>query len=571
MNSTCSLRTHPLVVRITAILSVTALIACSEGPELVPQDANPDTRLTPDAMVADAMADTRADADVPTWRSALYPEGWEPGWLDSDGRGLHDFSYAGYRHGQTPPSPLDSDLPSYDVSDFGADPSGTTDSTNAIQAAIDAATEGGTINIPPGLFRIDGELVVRSSNTLLHGAGPDLTRLHFTTSRDRSYKAHLSFLGNTAHDTEIPLAEDEATRSMQVRVMDAGDLAPGDDISIGWTITEEFVEDHGMTGTWQAFNGRWQPFFWRTIISIDRSATPHRITIDVPLRSAALLRDSPSLRRHPGLLSEVGIEDVGVSNAVGWSDAWSEDQVHAIGLDGVKDAWVRRVESFVSPSAPASGDGSGAHLQSSGILVKRAMRVSVLESRMEFAQHRGGGGNGYLFEVRQSSEVLFQDCVARAGRHGFIQNWGFGATGIVWSRVHSLEGRSFFSPDSPISQAGFSEFHHSLATANLIDQSRFDDGWSAVNRGDYSSGAGHSATETVFYNSSGSGSLRSAQYGWGYVIGTSPEINIVTRPFSTARQGTEPEDFVEGAGLGQGLQPPSLYEDQRRRRLSLSD
>jgi len=353
--------------------------------------------------------------------------------------------------------------------------------------------------------------------------------------------------------------------------MDAGDLMPGEDISIGWIITDDFVEDHGMTGTWQAFNGRWQPFYWRTIVSIDRSVTPHRITIDVPLRSAALLRDSPTIRRHPGLLSEVGIEALGVSNAVDWEAAWAENQVHAIGLDGVRDAWIRQVHSFVSPSAPTSGPGESAHLQSSGILIKRAMRVSVLESRMEFPQHRGGGGNGYLFEVRQSSEILFQDCIARAGRHGFIQNWGFGATGIVWHRVHSLEGRSFFSPDSSISQAGFSEFHHSLATANLIDQSRFDDGWSAVNRGDYSSGAGHSATESVFYNSTGTGTLRSAQFGWGYIIGTSPDINIVTRPFGVGRQGTEPEDYVEGAGRGSGLYPASLYEDQRRRRLSRAE
>ena len=43
------------------------------------------------------------------WRSALYPEGWTPETTDSQGRFLHDFSYAGYRLGEVePPSTISS-------------------------------------------------------------------------------------------------------------------------------------------------------------------------------------------------------------------------------------------------------------------------------------------------------------------------------------------------------------------------------------------------------------------------------------------------------------------------------
>ena len=38
------------------------------------------------------------------------------------------------------------------------------------------------------------------------------------------------------------------------------------------------VAEHGMTGTWQAFNGTWQPFFRRTVVAIDRDVTPHAVT-----------------------------------------------------------------------------------------------------------------------------------------------------------------------------------------------------------------------------------------------------------------------------------------------------
>ena len=36
------------------------------------------------------------------WESTLYPKDWEPGFADSEGRFLHDFSYAGYHRGEIP-------------------------------------------------------------------------------------------------------------------------------------------------------------------------------------------------------------------------------------------------------------------------------------------------------------------------------------------------------------------------------------------------------------------------------------------------------------------------------------
>ena len=438
------------------------LSACGEpSPSIV--DAASALDSTPDASLDASMADARAmDANPDTpgsdaslvdseveagWRSALYPIDWTPDLTDSEGRFLHDFSYAGYRNGE---ADLGRDLPALTIDavrDHRADPSGLSDSTAAIQAAIDAAAAmgGAIVFLPEGLFRIDSELLVQSSRTVLRGAGPSRTRLHFTAHAGRAYQAHLQFRGSTRHDIELALSADAPNRSRRLDVDDAGSLSVGDDVMLGWVITDAFVEEHGMSGTWRAFNGDWQPFFWRTIVDIDRSTSPHRITLDVPLRYPAQVRDRASLRRVTGLIRESGVEDLAVANAVGWSDAWAQNQVHAIGLDGLKDSWVRNVHSFVSPSAPSTGRGQDTHLQSSGVIVRRSMRVTVADSRMEFAQNRGGGGNGYLFEVRQSSEILFRDCVARAGRHNFIQNWGFGATGIVWLRIDSREGRAFFS------------------------------------------------------------------------------------------------------------------------------
>ena len=180
-----------------------------------------------------------------------------------------------------------------------------------------------------------------------------------------------------------------------------------------------------MTGTWRAFNGTWQSFFRRTVVAVDTSRTPHRVTLDVPLRYPAKLRDGASLRVETGYIAECGIENLGIANAVAWDDAWSQAQVHAIEFQGAKDCWVRNVKTFVSPHP----DADGYHLQNGGIRVLASKRLTVADCDFEKAQNRGGGGCGYLYEILQSSEILIRDCVGRDGRHNFIQNWGFGTTG----------------------------------------------------------------------------------------------------------------------------------------------
>ena len=127
---------------------------------------------------------------------------------------------------------------------------------------------------------------------------------------------------------------------------------------------------------------------------------------------------------------------------------------------------------------------------------------------MEKAQNRGGGGAGYLFEISRSSEVLTRDCTAIAGRHNFIQNWDFGASGLVWLRCVSQEGRGFSNSRDRRGYSGLSEYHHSLAMACLVDSCTLDDGWFGGNRHDWGAGAGNTVTQSVYWNTRGEGVLR---------------------------------------------------------------
>jgi len=113
------------------------------------------------------------------WRSSLYPERWKPGFKDSRGRFLHDFSYAGY-HGDNRPIPhITENVLNITEAPYSADNTGTKDVTSIIQQALNDAgsSGGGVVYLPAGTYRIkipsgaDHGLAISYNHTVLRGAG----------------------------------------------------------------------------------------------------------------------------------------------------------------------------------------------------------------------------------------------------------------------------------------------------------------------------------------------------------------------------------------------------------------
>lgn len=65
---------------------------------------------------------------------------------------------------------------------FGADATGVTDSTVAIQAAIDFLSGGGIINFPPGIFKVNVASLVLKEGQILQGAGTKATTIINSTN-----------------------------------------------------------------------------------------------------------------------------------------------------------------------------------------------------------------------------------------------------------------------------------------------------------------------------------------------------------------------------------------------------
>ena len=506
------------------------------------------------------------DADLP-WRSALFPADWTPAFSGPGGEFLHDVSYAGYRRSEVA-LPAAWPGPVVDVTEHGAMAGADQDSTPAFVAALAALPPGGgVIFVPDGEYTLASRLRIDRSGVLIRGASRAGARLRFTHVTGGE-AASITFAGAASPGAgAVALVEDAAPRSHLVRVADSTGLRPGDHVLLDLEITQAFIDEHGMGGLWDTGTnsalGARKVLFRREITAVDGAA----ITLDVPVRYPLRVRDRAALRKDAGALRECGVEHLSITDATTAAVAAAAPRAHALELSHVEDCFIRDVASYASPRSPVPG----AHLRSGGIYVVGSKRVTVAEVSMAHAQNHGTGGAGYGLEASASSDVLFRDSQVEDVRHGLIQNWDFGSSGLVWlrcdSRGNTLSGEPVIG--------GRSEFHHRLAVASLFDSTLDTVGFNAHNRGDESSNAGHAATESIFWNVRGANPtdsyLISYQAGRGYVIGTRDlTVQVVPGPLEEVlgvAAHTEPVDWAEGIDRGATLDPPSLFDAQLALRL----
>ncbi|SDE02532.1 Fibronectin type III domain-containing protein [Paenibacillus sp. UNCCL117] len=528
----------------------------------------------------------RADAlEDETWRSALYPSTWTPGYADSEGRFLHDFSYAGYRKGE---QPLPTVVPGVAVqvtdAPYNADPTGLQDSTAAIQQAIDdvGLQGGGVVYVPEGVYRIKPQagnaysLTIAHSGVVLRGAGADKTFL-FNDEINMRQK-NIVLIRPAAGDWYEPVssavyaAADIPNQSTELSLDNVSGLATGDWIVITGSVTEDFMEDHGMTGYWDtSLRG---PAFYRQITDID--ALNSKITIDIPTRYELKIRDQARVYKVAPHISEVGVEDLAIGNKENPKSGWTETDYNvpgtgaydahnsnAILLTHVVDGWMQRVHSY-----RPDGNIADHHLLSNGIKFLRTRNVTISDCFMSSPQSITGGGNGYMYTVG-GNEGLIQFSRAAYGRHNF-------------SFQHMAASGNVLYRNTSSNPAKVSDFHNFLSMSNLYDNMTLNnDTLESVFRHHGSQLIhGQTGTQNTFWNTHGNGGLPgsnqhiaidSRQYGYGYIIGTwgkSPSVR--TTPTIMREVETAPEDWKEGIGLGQTLAPQSLYADQLYKRAGLA-
>jgi hypothetical protein len=245
---------------------------------------------------------------------------------------------------------------------------------------------------------------------------------------------------------------------------------------------------------------------------------------------------------------------------------------------------MRDVASFSPPE-----NRGASHITSFGVRLRDCRSITLDHVRFSYPQYGGEGGNGYMFDVRDSGECLLRACSADFSRHGFSLSGMATAGNVLHACTDSHTARytgGARRDESPLFANGTgSDYHMFFAHQNLVDSCTGDSSrFSAVFR-PYGSGAKHAvaARACIYWNITGTGDsawptgdngaqalgsevVWSGQEGSGYIVGTSGVRAGVHLEKST-RPGFEGvEDLVEGVGRGASLVPQSLWLDQRARR-----
>lgn len=519
------------------------------------------------------------EAPAAPWRSALYPSTWKPG--DSNpantAQFLHDFSYAGYRLRQVEPPFRTDRIIDVTQAPYYANNTGGADVTAILQKAIDdagALSGGAVVYLPRGTYRVappSGKsyaLALTRNNVVLRGQGPTATFLYNDASNMRAKSVirvgpASGGAWTSSGTSTVSASADLPNRTVRIPLTSVSGFSVGDWIVLRTDMTASLISELNMTGLgWESLEGT---TFYRRITAIDTTAKT--LTIDIPLRAAMKTRDNARVYKIGAHVSEVGVENLaigmrenttpgtgGADFSVPGTGAYEMHDAFAVKLHHTVDGWLVNVKTY----RPASNT-QDIHLLSNGLDLSFARSITVDSCEFSKPQYRGEGGNGYLFSLR-GSDNLIKDSAANRGRHNFNFR-SLQTTGNVLFNSRMSEGSLV------------SDFHMHLSAANLMDNlTLYLDSAEAADRSPYGTiKHGLTTTQSVFWNTNGaqyhpskSYIVKSQQQGYGYVIGVRGSATRVDIPTGGA---AAPTDFAETSTSGNELQPQSLYVDQLKKRL----
>jgi len=548
-------------------------------------------------LVALCCAMMLSELSAPAWESALFTTGWvaTPDVSFETNKLIQDFSFAGYRRGEIP---LPSTPPggTYDVvAGFSADPTGTTDSTVAIQSAINAAAAagGGIVWMPAGTYRISPQgadmqcLRIASNNVVLRGAGIGQTFLLNTQTVMRNMRI-IDVAGPngaawaTTQNPSTLITNDLLGPVTQIPVASVAGFAVGDHIIVRADPGDDWANEHLEPG-WVGYGGSYgRLMYLRQIQALD--AVNNRITVDIPTRYALKTRDNARVYKKTTLITGVALENFSIGNVQhpgtsGWGEsdnvvvgtpAYEVSGHFAIRFLRVRDGWIRNVATF----SPA-GNTTTTHILNNGILLQECRGITIKGCHFQRPQYGGAGGSGYMYRVQNSGDCLLQNCTAEFSRHGFVFSHMASSGNVIHACLDKTTGKQTGNTGNQNTSGRGSDHHMHFSHSNLIDACVADDSWFEARYRPFGSVPLHNLTaaHTVFWNLEGKPSARtyvvhSQQSRYGYVIGTRGAVsNVLTSGTSTEK--TTPVDHVEGVGMGGTLTPFSLFREQRRRRLNL--
>ncbi|HLZ89787.1 MAG TPA: DUF6298 domain-containing protein, partial [Puia sp.] len=402
---------------------------------------------------------------------------------DEKGNRIPDFSYCGYKGGDT-------SIPDVHIPIRVTVPQKDGDATFRLQAALDyvaslpADKNGirGAVLLEKGVYEIDGALLLRHSGVVLRGSGmgEDGTILR-AAGRDRRTLIRIAGINDRHTEKELTIADAYVpVNARHFRLAGANPFHPGDHILVHRPSTESWIKQLGM----ETFGGGISALGWkagqrdvywdRTVTSIDGDG----VTIDAPITTAldtAVGGGKVAGYQWPGRIEEVGVENL---RCVSDYDPQNpKDEAHswmAITIENARDAWVRQV--IVTHFA-----GSAVNI------LPTASRVTVQDCKYLHPVSEIGGQRRNAF-ITDGGQTLFQRLYSERAFHDFAV--GFCAPGPN----AFVQCQSYY----PYNISGAID---SWASGILFDVVNIDgQTLSYANREQDAQGAGWCAANSLFWN-----------------------------------------------------------------------
>jgi hypothetical protein len=284
---------------------------------------------------------------------------WDPA-----GR-LPDFSFAGYRHGETePPRPP----VRINVRDFGAQGDGRHDDSAAFRRAIETI-DTGVIWIPPGRYLLREIIEIRKSGVVLRGAGPGESILYFpiplqairpnwgATTEGRptsnySWSGGFIWVQGDYQSRQIAAVTQPAQRGSNTITVDRTDgLDVGRMVELRLTDTDSnSLAIHlyqGQADDTGELRGRIRASITARIEAVHN----RQVTLNRPLRFDIQPEWRPALLAFEPTVVEVGIEDLGFAFPDGaYEGHFTELGYNAITFLRVAHSWARNLHIFNAES-----------------------------------------------------------------------------------------------------------------------------------------------------------------------------------------------------------------------------
>jgi len=291
--------------------------------------------------------------------------------------------------------------PVENIKTYGADPSGKTDSHDAIAAAINKlSSTGGIVYIPEGTYLLNATLRINRSNIVIRGAGMTSTRL-LSNVNDVSIKVDSDTEGNWQKITG-----GHNLGSFQIEVENGSVFSKGSFVEI------QQDNDSAIMYTKNTWIQRWAENSVGQVLEIT-NVKGNLLTLKTSLHHT-FSKDLNPVIRPIEIVKNVGFENLFIQKL--------KPANHTIWFHHTAYCWIKNVESYMT--------------MRSHVRISASLGHEIKECFFHNSYNYGGGGHGYGVEcANHTSDVLVENNIFDSLRHAMMVQTG--ANGNVYAYNYS--------------------------------------------------------------------------------------------------------------------------------------